>query len=147
MNHAVVLRSVAALSLVTLFAAAPASAADTPDLVGTWKTSGEMPRAHWGSGNEHGLDAAATPTAKMVASDWSFVIEAQDGRAFYGHATSPKGTKETLVGVIRRDNKTLVLSGDNAGLEGLVEGNEMELCFADHASGKAHAFCTVMVKQ
>lgn len=135
------------LPLALAIAAAPASAADVPDLIGTWKDTGEMPLAHWGAGNEHGLGESAKPTAKMVTGAWSVVIEAQDGRAFHGHATSPKGTKETLVGVIRRDNKTLVLAGDNAGLEGLVEGNEMELCFSDHASGKAHAFCTVMVKQ
>lgn len=147
MNYGFVRQSCAALSLVTLSIAAPASAADTPNLVGTWKVAGEMPMAHWGAGNEHGLDAVATPTAKMTTSDWTLVIDAQNGRAFYGHAVSPKGGKEMQAGVIRRDNKSVLIAGDTATLEGEVDGNEMELCYSDNVTGKAQVFCVVMVKQ
>ncbi|MBZ8133891.1 hypothetical protein CLD20_11485 [Afifella sp. IM 167] len=130
-----------------LFAASVAMAADPPDLVGTWKATGEATASvHLGAANEH-HDAYDEPSFGSAEYAWTMVINEQKGRAFHGVAQSPKGAEEEIVGVVSFDGESLLISGDNAGLFGEVVGDKIEFCFQDHASDRAAVACYLTAKQ
>lgn len=141
-----------ALALAALgagvLAASTAFAADPPDLVGTWKATGESyASVRLGDDNDHHPEYA-TPSYGEPGDAWSMVIKEQKGRAFSGAAVSPKGAEERIVGVISFDGDHLIIAGDEAGLFGeVLEGNKIEFCFQDHEDDRAGVSCYVAAKQ
>jgi hypothetical protein len=124
-----------------------ASAAELPDLVGTWKLTGEMQASvHLGEGNAHHPEYES-PNFKAPEDAWNVVIDEQTGRAFHGHAVSPDGKEEPIVGVVTHNSEQLLISGMQAGLYGEIVGDEIEFCFMDHAPDRAGVACWMSAKE
>jgi hypothetical protein len=129
------------------FGGAMALAAETPDLVGTWKITGDMHASiRLGDANEHHPEYE-DPSIGNPADAWSLVIETQEGRAFHGHAMSPKGAKEEIVGVLNHDSSRLMISGKDAALFGEVVGDQVEFCYMDHEGDRASVACFMAAKE
>lgn len=124
-----------------------ASAAELPDLVGTWKLTGEMQASvRLGEGSEH-YPEFETPNFGAPADAWSVVIDEQKGRAFHGYALSPGGKQEPIVGVVSHNSEQLLISGMEAGVYGEIVGDEIEFCFMDHAPDRAGVACWMGAKE
>lgn len=132
---------------VGLMIASVAMAADPPDLVGTWKATGESHGAvHLGDGNDHHPEYDE-PTFGSLEHAWTIVIDEQKGRAFHGVARSPQGGEEEIVGVVRFNGKQLVIAGSVAGVFGEIFDDKIEFCFQDHDDGRASVACFVAAKE
>jgi hypothetical protein len=130
-----------------LLAASLAMAADPPDLVGTWKATGESyASVRLGDDNDHHPEYAA-PSYGAPGEAWSVVIKEQKGRAFSGSALSPKGGEERIVGVVSFDAEHLIIAGDEAGMFGEIIGDKIEFCFQDHEDDRAGVACYIAAKQ
>ena len=124
-----------------------ASAAELPDLVGTWKLTGEMQTSvRLGAESAH-HPRYETPSIGVPADAWSVVIDEQKGRAFHGYALSPKGKQEPIVGVVSHNSEQLLISGMEAGLHGEIVGDEIEFCFMDHEPDRASVACWMGAKE
>lgn len=109
-----------------------AAHADTvPSLTGTWQLAGEdFAAARVGSGSAY-FDPLSKPSFGAPGQAFVFLIEAQEGRAFHGRATGPQGKSEALVGVIRFDNREILMSTENGTVQGRVVDDKLELCWVD----------------
>jgi hypothetical protein len=131
-----------------LFAASVAMAADPPDLVGTWKATGEGHASiRLGEANDYNA-ATETPIFGSPENAWTIVIKEQKGRAFHGVAQSPKSGEEAIVGVVSFDGDHLLIAADEAGMFGeVLDANKIEFCFQDHEDHRAGVACVVAAKQ
>ena len=127
-----------------LVAAGAAHAADVPDMVGTWKPTGESggvrisaARAGWAASSR----PLFNPTPRPFV-----VIEKQDGRGVSGYEVLPDGSRDPFVGVFKRDGKQLPVSTNVGVALADVSGSEMEWCWLDHLPLVAVAACDVMKK-
>ena len=130
-----------------LLAASVAMAADPPDLVGTWKATGEAHASvRLGDDNDH-TPEFTSPSFGTPQDAWTIVIAEQQGRGFHGVAKSPKGGEEQIVGVVSFDGEHLIMAGDEAGLFGEVLGDKIEFCYQDHEDDRAAVACFLAAKQ
>src|SRR5882757_6689797 len=106
----------AATALVAL-ASTCVSAADFPNVIGTWSVS---TRRH----------AETSGQAAEIAS-LSVKILRQDGDSFSGTVIGLKGKNERIVGAFRRDRRTFVYTSDKTAGVGQIQGNEMQICRTD----------------
>lgn len=139
--------SLSAGLIVAALGSAAAFAADPPNLVGTWKSTGEAHAAvRIGAASAHNPQS---DTASMGQSGdaWTFVIEGQEGRAFHGVAKSPKGKDEPIVGVISFDGEHFLAAGGEAGLFGEFLGDKIEICYQDHLDKRASVACLIVAKE
>jgi hypothetical protein len=120
-------------------------ASATFNILGTW-TSVAAAAARIGT-----TDAYNAPTLvleKASAQPWSYVFDQQDGAAFSGTVSGPKGTKHVTVGVFRMDGKRFVFSTDaGAGTGKVVAENEIQLCFTDAVDNFVAASCTTLQRK
>lgn len=120
----------ASLSLSVL-ATGAARADSPPDLTGTWQLADEdFAAARVGTSNKY-FDDLPKPTFGTPAQAFVYTIDAQEGRAFHGRATGPQGKSEALVGVIRFDNREILMSGDSGTVQGRLVDDKLELCWVD----------------
>jgi hypothetical protein len=128
-------------------AASVAIAADPPDLVGTWKATGESHDSiRLGASNQSPL--AEEPTFQAEEHVWSIVITEQKGRAFHGVAKAPDGGEVELVGVASFDGEELLISGGTFGVFGEFVGDgKIEFCYQDHRDDRAEVDCFVAAKE
>jgi hypothetical protein len=144
------MRAFASLSAgvtVAALGSAAAFAAESPNLVGTWKSTGEAHAAvRLGPANDHHpqYDKASIG---QPGDAWTLVIESQEGRAFHGHAKSPKGKDEPIVGVVSFDAEHFLAAGGEAGLFGEFLGDKIEICYQDHEAERASVACFIAAKQ
>jgi len=148
-------RSVVAAALSALVAIAPtsgsraddASEVTVPDLVGTWKMSGQgHAAARQGSGSTH-FDRMTVPTFEAPDERWTFVFEVQKGRSFYGSATGPSGKSTSFVGVFRRDGRNFIVSSQSGIILGEMVGEDMEICFADNVPDWMAVNCAMLTRR
>lgn len=96
-------------------------------------------------------DAYSAPTLvleKAPAEPWSYVFDQQDGAAFSGTVTGPKGTKHVTVGVFRMDGRRFVFSTDaGAGTGEVVDAGRIQLCFTDAVDKFTAASCTTLQRK
>lgn len=131
MTPATKLALTAAAIMAGLFAVPSARAEGVPDLKGTWTLDGSsFAAARVGSENKYFGDLPKPAFGKPDQA-FTFVIDEQDGRAFHGHAVGPNGKKEIVVGVIRFDDASLLMSGDSGIVDGRIVGDKVELCWID----------------
>ena len=85
---------------------------------------------------------------KASAEPWSYTFDQQDGAAFSGTVTGPKGTKHVTVGVFRMDGQRFVFSTDSgAGTGEIVDQNQIQLCFTDNLDNFVAASCTTLQRK
>lgn len=120
-----------------------AGAADEPNLVGTWKIV-DGPDGYVGVIHPNPKDPNAKPAFLKADAFYEVIIEAQQGRAFHGKAIPPSKTPVIpLVGAIRLDRQTVVISTLNGAYIGDIRGNMLDLCWFDTVSEIVQVACTV----
>ncbi len=129
------------------FSCGLALAADVPNIVGTWKATGEdYASVRLGAADDHNPQYA-TPTMGQPGDAWTIVIDTQQGRAFSGVAKPPKGDDEPIVGVISADGEHMLIAGNEAGMFGEFLGDKVEFCYQDQEPDRASVACFTAAKQ
>ncbi|MBV8186692.1 MAG: hypothetical protein JOY64_09545 [Alphaproteobacteria bacterium] len=119
-----------------------AEAADAPNLVGTWKTTGEFAAARTGKTQPAFGETPPFNNPKRV----SFVVEKQEGRGFSGYRLLPDGSKDACVGVLKRDGKQALMNCDYGKVTLDFTGDVVESCFVSNLPDTKIASCDVMRK-
>lgn len=140
-------RAVAVAATLAL-GAAPAVAADVPNLVGTWKSvDAESVVVRFGVATEHNPEAATPTIVAPAGQGWTLVIEKQEGRAFHGYGQSPGGKKDTFVGVVHRDGDHVVIAASDGELTGEIDDGKLDVCWTDDRPGRAVVACWLLAKE
>ena len=132
----------AAIALCLAASSAIVHAADVPNLVGTWNSSGELAAARSGKAR---AGFAETPTFNPP-QHVSIVVEKQEGRGFTGYIVLPDGAKDPFAGVLKRDGKQALFSADNGKATIDFYGDSSEICWLDDLPGVNVASCAVIAK-
>jgi hypothetical protein len=135
------------LALAVLLAgiSSAAFAADPPNIVGTW-----VPVSYAGAyiGTGGGVPDSNKPTFTTgVATAWNYVIDKQDGAAFYGASRSPSGEASIFVGVFGPDGKHFWTSTGRGNHEGEIMGDQLEICWTDNVEKYVGVSCAVYKRQ
>ena len=122
-----------------------ACAADgVPDLAGVW--SGKV-EAGISRGTQEHEPHVGEPTFGNYDLTFTLTIREQKGRAVVGTWFSPNHS-EQVMGVIRRNNKDLILVDQDSHFDGLLlSPTSMELCLAETHQLAMGAWCLRMEKQ
>ncbi|MBN9023279.1 MAG: hypothetical protein J0H08_14545 [Rhizobiales bacterium] len=107
--------------------ALPASAADAPNLVGTWK--GGTQAVHIGP-NPYRLPDGNNPTFGDTVLDFTYVIDKQEGTRFSGH-TEGKFV-ETIIGALKPPafDSGVFLDDDGTYDFTMRDANTIDLCYS-----------------
>ena len=141
------LRELAATSLVLLamIAWSPQvlAASAAPSLVGSW--SGVHTGGAYVGSPGHSPDKSE-PTFIKPGLRFTLTIKQQDGRTLIGTWSSPRKT-ERLVGVVRLDNKAVVLADEDTHFSAvLLDASSMEFCGTEAGEISILAACLLLKK-
>lgn len=97
------------------------------DLKGTWSGTSEAifvgPAAH------HAKPGAAAASPQLGQQPFSFVIESQEGRRFWGTVKSP-GATERIIGSLSVDGKSIHIVDEDGMLDGtVVNADTLDVCY------------------
>src|SRR5262245_6269838 len=135
---------IVAAAVIGLAAAATAQDA-VPNLVGKW--TGTFTGGVRQGGGQLGPTDAAPRFVHPGDRDYTLTVAEQDGRGFKGTWSSVLGA-EKAQGVIRLDNKTLLIVDDDSSLHAtLLSPTEMELCNHSVTTTDHFSFCFLLKKQ
>lgn len=127
-----------------LLAAAPAGAADVPDLTGTWvmvESSGAN------QGDLGHSSATSEPVFDHRGGTWTTTIEQQHDRGFSGTRAS-ENHSEALIGTIGYDNRSIYMVDEDTQFFGrLLDDGRMEICALETGSGAMVAVCSLNERQ
>jgi hypothetical protein len=149
-RHTTRCAAISTIATIVVLAAAP-SWAQTPaplDMKGTWKGTGEaiidgLPTAHPPA-------AAGTSSAgnyRLRATTYTYKIEGQDGRRFWGTVTSD-AVNERLLGSLSADGKWIYMAGKDGILDGqFVDADTIEMCYRQVTATAAIVACNQMKRQ
>jgi hypothetical protein len=131
------------VTLVTLIATHALAQTAIPDLRGTWR--GESETIVFGAGNPHHPSTRSNePELRTVP--FTFKIEKQDGRRFFGTFSSERAN-ETVIGVISRTGTIYMVDDDGYDEATLLAPSQMEICYRHLSSISRVASCTELSKQ
>ncbi|MGE0286880.1 MAG: hypothetical protein AB7I42_18645 [Bradyrhizobium sp.] len=141
------LRKLAAASLVSLATVALSpqvfAAPAAPSLVGSW--SGVHTGGAYVGSPGHSPDKSE-PTLIKPGLRFTLTIKQQNDRALIGTWSTPRKT-ERLVGVVRLDNKTVVLADEDTHFSAvLLDANSMEFCGTEAGEISILAACLLLKK-
>jgi hypothetical protein len=115
-------------AMVFLFPVLAVAGSDVPDLKGVWK--GTVHGIKHGTGDEK-AHKKESELGKKSSLDMTLTIEAQDGRVISGTHASPRDS-EKAVGVIRGDNKTVLITDEDGFIHGkLLAPDKMEVVYME----------------
>ena len=98
-------------------AAAPATAAAIPNLLGTWVGTGES--IVTGMALHHAAQTGPEPLRDNV--QFTYNITGQDGHRFWGTVKSAQG-EERITGVVTQDGKSIVAQDNDGEIRGSITG-------------------------
>ena len=125
-------------AICTIYRRAPAAF----NILGSWTP---VAAAAARQGTTDAYSAPKLVLEKASPQPWSYSFDQQDGAAFSGTVTGPKGTKHVTVGVFRMDGSRFVFSTDSgSGTGEVVDQNHIELCFSDTIDNFIAASCTTL---
>ena len=132
-----------ALAAALPLLSAPLAAQDSfPDLRGVWTGTG------WGVtfGQLHHVEPTTEPTFKDGTVVWTLEIKEQQDGGLIGTWSTPK-LSETLIGVVKPDNKTILFVDEDSYLSGALRSeNEMELCLQETTGTSMIATCYILTR-
>ena len=138
-----------ALALIAMFsvlAAVPVASAQqsAPNLVGTWSGKVEAGVRLGDPGHE---PAQSKPAFGNFEMTFSLKVVTQQGRGLIG-TWSSSNSSETILGVIRRDNQTVLLIDEDSYFQArLLSPTSMELCLEETHVGSMGVWCLLMNKE
>lgn len=119
------------------------SAQEVPNLTGTWSGS-IVGGARFGALNHD--PEQQEPVFADREKVWTLIVEKQDGSGLIG-SWSTATKSEKLVGVIRRDNVSVIFADeDNTFDARIINENKIELC-AQEAEEATIAVCYIMLRR
>lgn len=133
--------------LATLALAAAASAqGQTFEMKGTWKGVGEAIMD--GAPPLHPQDAPNGRPAgpyRLREATWTYQIDGQDGRRFWGTSSSDVSANDRLIGSVSPDGKWIYMAGKAGILDGvIVDKDTIEMCYRHANATSALVNCNVM---
>ncbi len=118
--------------IVLLVAAASTAQAQNapPDLKGKWTGKGKS--LIFGANPHHPGDQTTTQPPRVRDSEFTYVIDGQEGRLVWGHVSSKQAdTREPFAWALSADNKTIIGSDtDGYMFITLLGPDRMESCYA-----------------
>jgi hypothetical protein len=115
-----------------------------PDLRGTWK--GQSESVVFGAGNHPHHGSHQEGMTRFTSQPFTMIIDKQDGRRFSGTFSSGRHT-ETIIGVIPRDGRIVMVDDDGYSFGTLLAPSRLEGCYAHLPAGARVASCTEFTKQ
>ncbi len=138
----------AVLATANLFIASGIASADShiPQLKGVWK--GSYTGGFRVGDLTYSPDRTEPQSVTNIARQWILTIKKQDGSGLAGTWTMSGSSKvETMLGVIRADNQTILFSDDDTLHQAkLISETRMELC-SQETGNAIIAACRILVKQ
>ena len=134
--------------LLTAMMSGSALADDTFSMIGTWK--GLSNSTVMGAATHHQMGQSAEQI-KFVRTEFTLVVDAEEGQNFAGQLTSAHG-EEVVLGALTADRKSGVMVDNDGIIRFDVQGeNQFEHCYA-HApeSSNQHtgvAACVLFTRQ
>jgi hypothetical protein len=120
-----------ALLLCTLLATSSAFAADKLNVIGTWVGVANV--AVLGVNPHH--KTTDPQETRFVKTEFTFIIDKQQGQNFSGYRFSKNGAKDNFVGAFRSDMKSGVISdSDGARAFQMVSKDLMDSCYTHTVS-------------
>ncbi len=117
---------------------------EVPDLLGVWTG---MVEAGVSEGLQHHEPEVEEPTFGNYDLTFTLTVDEQRDRAFVG-TWSSKGHSEQIFGVVRQDNRSLMLVDEDSYFDALVlSPTTMELCLAETHDEAMGVWCLRMTKQ
>jgi hypothetical protein len=148
MRHTTLRAAIAALIVVAATTPSWAQAPAPLDMKGTWKGSGEA--IIDGLTNAHPQGAAGISPAgsyRLRAATYTYKIEGQDGRRFWGTVSSD-AVNERLLGSLSADGKWIYMVGKDGLLDGqIVDADTIEMCYRQVTATAAIVGCNQMKRQ
>lgn len=135
--------------MILLVTSEAATAQDAIDMKGIWNPSqgahiidGESRHSSSGQTSVPGHD-----THRRNTSPFSFSIEGQDGRTFWGTMSSNKVT-ERLIGALSVDAKRFVMADDDGHFDGfVVDKDTLDYCYYHIVPGHSAVACGLLIRQ
>jgi len=126
---------------MVLAAGAAQAQAQVIDLKGTWTGVSEAilegPAAHHGRPDA----AGAGSRFKLSQQPFTYTIEGQDGRRFWGKVSSPVAT-ERVIGSLSVDGKSIYMVDDDGMVDGtVVNADTLDLCYRHVARESSLVAC------
>jgi hypothetical protein len=138
-----------ALAMLMVMATTAGSVAQTPppfNMKGTWKGVGEAIMD--GAPPLHPQDAPGGRPAgpyRLREANWTYKIDGQDGRRFWGTVSSDVASNERLIGSLSRDGKWIYMAGKAGILDGtIVDQDTIEMCYRHANAASALVNCNEM---
>lgn len=138
--------------LFAALAMAGGSSAQTPpifDMKGTWKGIGQAiidgvtPLHPAEAGN-----AKPAATYRLREATYTYQINGQDGRRFWGTVSSDVAVNERLIGSLSFDGKTIYMAGKEGILDGvIIDANAIEMCYRHVNATSAIVNCNHLERQ
>jgi hypothetical protein len=115
-----------------------------PDLRGTWK--GQSESVVFGAGNDPHHGSHQEGLTRFTSQPFTLTIDKQDGRRLSGTFSSGRHT-ETIIGVISRDGRVIMVDDDGYSFGTLLAPNRLDVCYAHLSAAARVASCTEFTKQ
>ena len=125
----------------TILLLAAAAAAQTPpspaifDMKGTW------------TGTSEGIvaETKSPGSFQLRTATYTYKFEGQDGKRFWGTASSDLVTNERLIGSLSNDGKWIYMAGQDGLLDGqIVDADIIEMCYRHANATSAVVGCNRM---
>jgi hypothetical protein len=138
-------------ALYTLSPAAVAQQQPYPDLKGTWTGPGQSVTQ---SKTDHWPDMGAAEPAFREGT-WTLVVDQQEGNRLTGWHGLTEGTRhDPVLGVIRADQKTILMVDDDGSFFTLLTGPDtldgpdtLEMCHTEVTAASMLVGCRQLIRQ
>jgi len=121
--------AVVATGMAAAFAIGAAEA-QTLDLKGTWKSTADTIVSGPGLHHPPGATARSAGPHRLRQQTFTFVVEGQDGKRFWGYSSSDHAAKVPFVGSLSPDGKWVYLAAGNGLIDGtVVDDDTLQTCY------------------
>ena len=137
------------LAMISVLATAAGSSAQSPpmfDMKGTWKGTGDA--IIDGLTAYHPPGAAGTKPSgnyRLRAVTYTYKIDGQDGKRFWGTVSSDAVANERLIGSLSNDGRWIYMVGKDGFLDGqIVDPDTIQMCYRQVNTASAIVGCNEM---
>ena len=134
------------LAVALLGVGSAAHAQSVPDLRGTWTMKGQA--LIYGANQHHPGPPTVGAPPRVRESEFTMVVEGQDGRLAWGHNFSKVApdTKEPFAWAITADGKTIIGTDTDGYYNITVQGpDRLELCYVHNGLGPSRSILATCV--